>query len=97
MDYSKFGLKNYRTDIYLRDHTKRQAIIDYLKTKPYFNVLNVAIGWSDIEPEFIVKDIDELFEIMEDINLKFPNSIKRQSHWITEETHKLRWLPEMEF
>ncbi len=94
---SLFGLHNFKIDIFLRDHKQRLPIIKYLETKPYFEVLNVAIGWSDIEPELLVKNIDELLEIMEDINLKFPNAIKRQKYFITEKVHKIRWLPELEF
>jgi DNA-binding Lrp family transcriptional regulator len=95
IDYSKLGLQLYKVDIYLKDHKQCKKIIEYLQTKPYCIVLNVAIGWSDIEPEFILKNVDELNEEMENINSKFPNVIKNYSYWLTSKIHKFRWLPEM--
>jgi len=97
IDYSKLGLQLYKVDIYLKDHKKRNDIIKYLKTKPNFIVLNVAMGWSDIEPEFVVKNVEELTEEIEKINSKFPNVIKNYDFWFTPTIHKFRWLPEMEF
>jgi len=97
IDYSKLGLQHYRVDFYLKDHKKRTSIIEYLKTRPSFIVLNVAMGWSDIEPEFVLKNVDELTEEMEVINTNFPNVIKNYNFWIFSKIHKFRWLPEMEF
>ena len=97
IDYSKIGLQHYRVDIYLKDHKKRNSIIEYLKKRPSFIVLNVAMGWSDIEPEFVLKNVDELTEEMENINSKFPNVIKNYNFWNVSKIHKFRWLPEMEF
>jgi DNA-binding Lrp family transcriptional regulator len=97
VDVSKLDLQDFKVDIYLKDHKQRNLIIEYLKTKPYLTVLNVSIGWSDIEPEFIFKNINELTEEMERINSKFPNVIKNYNFWLTDKQHKFRWLPEMEF
>jgi Lrp/AsnC family leucine-responsive transcriptional regulator len=95
IDYSKIGLHHFKLDIYLQDYSKRDEIIKYLEKQPYFIVLNTAIGWADIEPELILKNIDELFQIMEEIDSKFPNAIKKQEYWITEKEYKFHWLPEM--
>jgi len=51
-------------DIYLRQHKQKKNIIKYLENKPYLEGLNLAIGWADIEPEFIVKNVDELTKIL---------------------------------
>ena len=96
IDYSKIGLHVYKTDIYLDDYSKRDEIIKYLEKQPYFIVLNTAIGWADIEPEFVLKNADELFQVMEDIDRRFPKVIKKQEYWIIDNEYKFRWLPEME-
>lgn len=95
VDYSKIGLQHFKVDIYLKDHNRRIAIWNYLKEKPYFDTLNVSVGWSDLEPELIVKDVNELDDVIRELDSKFPNSIKKINFWITEKNYKERWLPEM--
>lgn len=95
IDLSKLGLQIFKVNIYLKDHKQKKAIIDYLKNTLYLECLNVAVGWSDIEPELIVENVQQLREIIEEINLKFPNVIKRENFTITEKVHKERWLPEI--
>ena len=95
IDYSKLGVYHYRVYIYLKEHKKLNHIINYLEDKPYLQCLNVTVGWGDIEPEFIVKNFDELSNIMEEINFKFPNVIKKYSFLITDKYHIERWLPNL--
>jgi Lrp/AsnC family transcriptional regulator for asnA, asnC and gidA len=97
IDYPKIGLQHHKVDIYLKEHKKRDAIVDFMKTKSYLQCLNVAIGWADIEPEFVIKDISEIDEIINEINSKFPNSVRKHSFWIAEKVHRERWLPELFF
>ena len=97
IDYSKLGLQHHKVDIYLREHKQRASIIDFMKTKSYLQCLNVAIGWADIEPEIVIKDINEIDNIINEINSKFPNSIRKHTFWIAAQVHKERWLPELEF
>ncbi|MBD3155630.1 MAG: winged helix-turn-helix transcriptional regulator [Candidatus Aenigmarchaeota archaeon] len=92
---SEIGMKNFKVDIYLKDYAKRKAIIEYLEKQPYFVILNVAIGWADIEPELIVDNVEHLLEILEDLNKRFPNAVKKNVFWITSKQHKFRWLPEL--
>jgi Lrp/AsnC family leucine-responsive transcriptional regulator len=95
IDLSKLGFHHYKLEIYLKDHKQGKAIWNFLKDKRYLDYLNVAVGWCDLELEIIVEDVDRLSEIMEEINTKFPNSIKKQTFWIFEKYHKDRWLPEL--
>jgi Lrp/AsnC family leucine-responsive transcriptional regulator len=95
IDYSKLDLQHFKVDIYLSDHTKKKAIWNYLKEKSFFEYLNVTVGWCDLEPEFIVKNHEEFDQIFNDLDSKFPKSIKKWSFWITEESYKERWLPEL--
>ena len=97
IDYSKLDLQHHKVDIYLKEHKQRKSIIDFLTTKSYLQCLNVAIGWADIELEFVIKDINEIDNIINEINSKFPNSIRKHTFWIGEKVHKERWLPELDF
>lgn len=95
LNLSKLNLQHYKVNIYLKDHKLKKPIFDYLKQKPYLEFMNLAMGWADLEPEIVVKDFQKLMEIFEDIQTKFPGSIKKQSFVITEQLHKLRCMPEL--
>ena len=93
LNLSKLGLQSFKVDIHLKDHKFKKQIIDYLKTKPYTEFMNIAIGWSDLEPEFVVKNLEELIKIMGEIGSEFPGAIKKQSFFIIEKTHKIQCMP----
>ena len=95
LNLSKLDLQHFKVDIYLKDHKLKKPILDYLKDKPYLEFMNFAIGWADLEPEFVVKNFDELLKILEEIDANFSGAIKKQSFFITEKVHKLRCLPEL--
>jgi len=97
LDILKLGLQEYKIDIYLKDNKLKKPIIDYLADKHYTEYMNLAIGWADLEPEFVVKDFNELLKILDEINSKFSGAIKKHSFFITEKMYKLRCMPELEF
>lgn len=95
IDRSFLGLQIYKVDIFLKDYNQRGKIIRYLEDNGCIECLNVAVGWSDIEPEIVVENTDKLIKLMEEISDKFPNSIKKENYWIMATVHKERWLPDL--
>jgi Lrp/AsnC family transcriptional regulator, leucine-responsive regulatory protein len=95
IDLQALDLQYFKIDIHLKEHNSRKSIVSYLETKPYLECINVSVGWSDIEPEIIVQDVNKLGTILEDVNTKFPNAIKKHSIWITEKNYIERWLPKL--
>jgi DNA-binding Lrp family transcriptional regulator len=92
LNYSKLGLQNFKVDIYLKDHKLKKPVLDYLKNKSYLEYMNLAIGWADLEPEFVVKNFDDLIKILEEINTRFSGVIKKQSFFITEKMYNITTL-----
>jgi Lrp/AsnC family transcriptional regulator for asnA, asnC and gidA len=95
LNLSKIGLHSFKVDIYLKNHKMKKKIVDYLESKSYLEFINFALGWSDLEPEFVVKNFDELIKIFEEIDHKFPNTIKKQTFFIIEKVHILRCMPKL--
>jgi len=95
LNFSKMELQHYKVDIYLKNHKMKKSMIKYLESKPYVEFINFALGWSDLEPEFVVKNLEELMNILDEINSKFSGSIKKQSFFVTEKQHKLSCLPKL--
>jgi len=94
IDISKMGLEKFVLNIYLREQKQRNFLVNYLKDLPYLEYIDIALGWADLQLEVILKDINDLTKIMDQIASKFPNAIKKQNLMIATQYHKERWLPE---
>jgi len=96
LDISQLGLQCFDVRINLKDHAQRKLIINYLKDNPYFKCLNTAIGYTDLELEFHITDMDKVNQIIDELNVKFPEAIRNYIFLKTREVHKERWLPELD-
>jgi DNA-binding Lrp family transcriptional regulator len=97
IDLSKIGLQKFGLWMDLKDHSKKKKILDYFHNKSYSEYICEAVGWTDLQVEVIVENLEKLMEISEKVEKEFPNSIRKQSFVIAYKYHKERWLPEMEF
>ncbi|MDG6219540.1 MAG: Lrp/AsnC family transcriptional regulator [Candidatus Thermoplasmatota archaeon] len=97
LDLSKLGLQHYKVDLYLKEHKLKRSILKYLDKKSYIEYMNFSIGWDDLGPEFVVKNFEELSNIIDDINNTFSGVIKKQSFFIIDKVYKLRCTPELKF
>jgi len=95
IDLSKFGLQYFDVRINLTDHSYKQKIIKYFQPTHFFKCINTAFGYSDLELELILENLDKLIEIMEDLNINFPHVIRNYHYFKNRERHKERWLPEL--
>jgi len=92
---NKLGFKRYKSDIFLKNHSQRINIINYIKKNPHLSYISTSSGLCDLEFEFIVKKQRDIIEIIEDINLKFPNSIKNYSIYGDFQCYKETFLPKL--
>ncbi len=92
----KIGLQGCAVDLYLNDQKKRTQILEYLLGVPNIYDLPVMnIGWSDLTFQAYIKDIKDITEIIENIETKFPNTIRRYDYWMEQVSYIERWLPKM--
>jgi len=93
---TKLGLQGYAVDLFLKDQTMRKQILEYIKQKPnIYDIMFMNIGWSDITFQALIKNLDDLSRLMDNIETKFPDTIRRYEYWMDQIVHKERWLPEM--
>ena len=59
----------------------KHFFIQSIKNNPYLIFISTSTGLSDLELEFIVENSDKLIDIIENINIKFPNSIRNYSFY----------------
>ena len=94
VDISKLDIQYYKVDIYLKEHSVRNKIIDFIKTNSSVGFIATSAGVSDLEIEFFIKDTVELNEEMNLINNKFPGTIKNWEYFTVSKNHKLKCIPE---
>ena len=94
LDHFTLDYYYYKANIQLTDYVKRASIIDYIIKNPALFMIDESAGFVDLELNFIVEDTKHFHQIMEDLNTKFPNSIKGYNYFYAEKFHKLQYIPE---
>jgi DNA-binding Lrp family transcriptional regulator len=95
IDISKLGLKHFKVDIHLKEHSQRKYIMSYIKSNPYLVFISTSAGVSDLELEFHLESSDKVDQIMEEISTKFPGIIRNYDYFMVSKIHKVRCIPEL--
>ncbi len=94
IDVSKLGFSIFRVNIFLRDYNERNQIINQIRDNPNLVFMDTYTGDADLEIEFHLNNINQLYEIMQKIITKFPNAIRDYKHINIVKYHKYLYLPE---
>jgi len=97
INIKKLDLEHYKVDIWLKEISKRRKIWDYIKYNPHVTFINTSAGYADLEIEFNIENSDKLISFMDELHIKFPNSIRKYTYFSSTGDAKLRCFPEMEF
>lgn len=95
IDVSQLGYRHFKIDIYFREHKQRYKIINYIKLNPYLVHIGTSSGSSDLEFEFHVEYVNQLYQIMDELVVKFPNAVRSYNHFSIQKVHKIRYMPEI--
>jgi len=90
----KLGFQFMKVDLYLKEHTRINQLINYVEKSPYLIAINDTLGYADIEFEFVIHDINKLDQIVYDIYSNFPKIIKNHEVTSLEKTHKFLIMPD---
>jgi len=93
IDYTLFGYKHFKVDVYLTNYEKINEIVNYITSNPHLIYIDYTAGLSDLELEFHLQDTNELNKIMKEIVLAFPNTIKNYRYFIFSKIHKICYMP----
>ena len=90
INFSKLEYNLFKLDIYLKDGSQKNKMNKYIINNPHTRSHYVSIGdAADLEYEIILKNVNQLHEIMEKVMLKFPDSIKNYTYFNSLKMHKL--------
>jgi len=82
----------------LKEVSKRKKIWKYIQQNPHVTFINISAGYADLEVEFVIEDLDDLLEYMDDVQLEFLNAI-RKFNYFGDSSHdiltKVRCFPEL--
>ncbi len=93
INVSKLGYHIFRGNFFLKDYTQRDKIISYIKNNPNLVFIDTYTGDADLEIEFHLESMSQLYQIMQDIMEKFPNAISHYKHLNIIEYHKFLYMP----
>jgi DNA-binding Lrp family transcriptional regulator len=88
IDWPKVDCFWYKLDIVLKDPEKKQKIVDYLENNPHLEARMESLGYVDIELTLNLNNATQIYQIMEDLSSKFPDTIKNYKYMSAIKTHK---------
>ena len=94
IDYNKLGFQFFKVNINLNDYNDRGRIIRYIRLDPHLVMIDKSIGYFDLELDFWVRDLKEFHQIMDNLTIAFPESIKNYIYVHNPQLHKMRYIPE---
>jgi len=95
IDFTKLGYRWFKVDVTLKDLKKIKQIVLYLEKNPNFVGIDRTLGYVDLEIEFYLENINQIHTIMEDLSVKFPNTIRNFTYVFVIKTHRYEYLPKI--
>lgn len=94
IDYLSLGYHLYKVNIDLNNYSERGRIINYIRYNPHLIMIDKSIGYHDLELDFMLVDLKQLHDIMDDLTVKFPDDIRNYSYANDPVVHKMIYIPE---
>ncbi len=88
IDLEKIGYQGWKVDFYLSEYNKINQIIKYIEKNPFLKSVDYTIGYADLELELIVRNINQLHSIIEDLHSKFPKIIRSYDYFCVVKQYK---------
>jgi Lrp/AsnC family leucine-responsive transcriptional regulator len=93
VDWSKLGYRWFHLQISLKDYTKKNKIIKYMRENPYlirrFKFLDLDM---DLHFTLLLKNMEQLRTIIEELSTVFPNSINDYHFYSTFKVYKHNFM-----
>ncbi len=93
-DLSKIGLQGYRVDFNLNSTSRNKELFEYLKQSKHFYQVNMSIGGADFETEVVVKNLNQLLQLLEEIMIRFQGTINNYEYMGYSNFPKLSIIPD---
>ena len=92
---SLLNMQDYIIAIWLRKLAKRKEILKYFRYNPYVTYINTSAGYADFQIEMVVKNLEFLNNIMEELLDKYPEVIHKYDYLTVKNQHIINCLPDL--
>jgi len=94
LNLEKLGYVSYRVDLQLISTKRNKELFDYCRTHRNIYQINKSIGGADFEIEVIVKDLENLIELIDEIKTKFKDVVNNVDYFGFSTFHVLQYIPD---
>jgi len=94
INYNKLNYRFFKVNINLNNYNDRGRMINYMKNNPHLIMVDKSIGYYDLELDLWVESLEQFLEIMDDLTMRFPASIRNYKYVRDPILHKMLYIPE---
>ncbi len=94
LNLDKLGFVSYRVDLQLNLTQRNQELFEFCKYHKNIYQINKSIGGADFEIEVIVKDLNHLLELIDEIKTKFNDIVNDVDYFGFSTFHILKYIPD---
>ncbi len=92
INWDKLGYKYYKANITLNSFDSYNEIFKFCQSNPFIFQFDKTIGGSDLEIEIYALNNKHFKQIMNSLELKFPNIIEKYNFFTLDKTYKTTFL-----
>jgi len=93
INYSKLGYQQFKVNMALKKYDKIEHIINYIKNEPNLIYIDRSAGFSDLELEFHLENLNEMHKILKELIVRFPGVIKNYKFFNYTDINKMQYMP----
>jgi DNA-binding Lrp family transcriptional regulator len=95
INLSKLGYEFYKVEFKLNSYDKIEHIISYCQNQPKIYQVDRTIGGSTLDVEFHVKNLQELYMLIEEFDKTFPQTVESFEYLTVLSEEKTTYMPKL--
>ena len=94
LNLEKLGYVSYRIDLQLISTERNKELFEYCRNHKNIYQINRSIGGADFEIEVIVKDLNHLIKLIDELKVRFKDVINNVDYFGFSTFHILKYIPD---
>ena len=94
LNLENMGFVSYRVDLQLSSTHRNKELTEYCRQHRNIYQINKSIGGADFEMEVIVKDLDHLIKVVDELKTRFKGVINDVDYFGFSTFHVLKYIPD---